>query len=224
MPAAAPSRPPEANSKRNGKALNGIISKGLLAERGADLYETPAAAVHALIAAEAIPAVVWEPAAGRGAIARVLRAAGHTVVATDLVAYDGADPEITGGVDFLAQQAAPHGVQCIVTNPPYQRSAERFAAHALELVPRVYLLLRFGVLSAARAASKVLDGGTLARVLTFIERLEMMHRDGYRPAAQGQRCRFRLVLLGSRPHRAAGHHPDQLPVQRLWRRPGGLRL
>ena len=45
-----------------------------LAERGLDLYETPAVAVEALLKVEQIPHGVWECAAGRGAIAKVLQA------------------------------------------------------------------------------------------------------------------------------------------------------
>jgi hypothetical protein len=44
-----------------------------LKERGQDLYETPACAVEALLRVEKLPHWIWEPAAGRGAIARVLR-------------------------------------------------------------------------------------------------------------------------------------------------------
>jgi hypothetical protein len=55
-----------------------------LAERGHDLYETPAVAVQALLRVERLPHVIWEPAAGRGAIVQVLRVAGHRVVAQDL--------------------------------------------------------------------------------------------------------------------------------------------
>jgi hypothetical protein len=44
-----------------------------LAERGHDLYETPAVAVQALLRVERLPHVVWEPAAGRGAIVQVDR-------------------------------------------------------------------------------------------------------------------------------------------------------
>ena len=47
------------------------------AERGVDLYETPACAVEALLAVENLPRAIWEPAAGRGAIANVLRDRGH---------------------------------------------------------------------------------------------------------------------------------------------------
>jgi hypothetical protein len=45
------------------------------AERGHDLYETPAVAVEALLRVLALPGgAIWEPACGRGAIANVLRA------------------------------------------------------------------------------------------------------------------------------------------------------
>jgi hypothetical protein len=100
------------------------VPKGKLVDRGNDLYETPPEAVHALLAAEAIPAVVWEPACGPGAIARVLRAAGRRVVATDLVDYASPDQD-AAGIDFLLEQAAPPGVQCIVTNPPYSAAHTR---------------------------------------------------------------------------------------------------
>jgi ParB-like nuclease domain len=57
------------------------------AERGVDLYQTPAAAVRALLDVEKLPRRLWEPACGPGAIVRVLRAAGHEVLASDLVDY-----------------------------------------------------------------------------------------------------------------------------------------
>ena len=136
------------NAKRNGKALTVIVPKGRLADRGHDCYQTPPAAVHALLAHETIPGAVWEPACGPGAITRVLRAAGHHVVATDLVDYDSPDQD-AAGVDFLLQQRTPPGVECIVTNPPYKLAGE-FAAHALRLCPRVYMLLRLICYQGAR--------------------------------------------------------------------------
>jgi hypothetical protein len=47
------------------------------AERGLDLYETPAPAVHALLGVERFDGSIWEPACGPGAIVRVLRGTGH---------------------------------------------------------------------------------------------------------------------------------------------------
>ena len=70
------------------------------------------------------------------------------MTATDLVDYG--CPDSRGGVDFLKVESAPDDVECIVTNPPY-RIANEFAAKALELVPRVILLLRLNFLEALRA-------------------------------------------------------------------------
>ena len=154
-----------------------------LAERGHDLYETPAVAVQALLRVERLPHVIWEPAAGRGAIVQVLREAGHIGVAQDLVDYG--HPDIQSGIDFLTETAAPAGCEAIVTNPPYKNGLDgKFAAKAIELVPRVYLLCRLAFLESQRR-SNVLDGGYFARVYAFKSRLPMMHRDGWEgPKAQ----------------------------------------
>jgi len=55
------------------------IGRAPLSERGDDLYETPPAAVHALLRVEALPKVIWEPACGPGSIVKVLRGAGYRV-------------------------------------------------------------------------------------------------------------------------------------------------
>src|SRR5262252_2159476 len=85
-----------------------------LRERGLDLYETPAVAVEALLRVERLPHRIWEPACGRGAIVNVLRAAGHDVVASDLIDYGAG----TGGVDFLKTTIAPAAL--VLTNPPFK--------------------------------------------------------------------------------------------------------
>src|SRR5215469_13341749 len=105
------------------------------AERGLDLYETPAIATEALLRVEKVPQQVWEPAAGRGAIVNVLRGHGHAVIASDV--YD-------------------FGCDCILTNPPFQ-IANEFVAHALDLCPLVVMLLRLAFLESERR-SKVLEG------------------------------------------------------------------
>ena len=51
-------------------------------------------------------------------------------------------------------------------------------AHALELVPRVVMLLRLAFLESERRAP-ILDRGALARVHVFRNRLPMMHRAGW---------------------------------------------
>jgi hypothetical protein len=146
-----------------------------LADRGADLYETPAEAVHALLRVEQLPQTVWEPAAGPGSIVRVLREAGHVVVATDL--NDWGCPASESRIDFLLETRAPADAECVITNPPY-KLAEQFVSHALELVPRVIMLLRSAFYESERR-TPILESGSLARIHQFRNRLPMMHRHGW---------------------------------------------
>ena len=160
-----------------------------ISERKDDLYETPPEAVRALLSVEPVPLAVWEPACGRGAIVRELRDSGRAVIATDLVDYGCEDS--TPRVDFLMETKAPDGVQAIVTNPPF-KNADEFVAHALTLVPEVYMLLRVAFLEGLRwydanYVSQAIHpreswralalGRHLARVWVFAPRLDMMHRE-----------------------------------------------
>jgi hypothetical protein len=141
------------------------------AERGLDLYETPGVGTKALLRHEHLPRRLWEPAAGRGAIVNVLRAAGHEVIASDIHDYGGLDFVR----DFLTETAMPADCRCIVTNPPFQW-VEPFVAHALELAPIVVMLLRLAFLESERRCG-ILEGRGLTRVHVFRKRLPMMHRD-----------------------------------------------
>jgi hypothetical protein len=146
-----------------------------LAARGDDVYETPVEAVHALLRVERLPDSIWEPACGPGAIVKVLREAGHRVYATDLV--DHGCPDSESRIDFLFERRAPDGIETIVTNPPF-KLAGQFVSHALQLVPHVIMLQRLAFLET-KGGSAILDGGQLARIHVFIERLPMMHRAGW---------------------------------------------
>jgi hypothetical protein len=158
------------------------------AERGLDLYETPESAVRALLEVERFNGPIWEPACGPGAIVRVLRNSGHTVVATDIKDDAYGCPDSTGGVDFLKQTAAPTGVTAILTNPPFMHANE-FVRHALTLVPRVVMLLRLAFLES-QGRSDILDGGQLARVHVFRNRLPMMHRSTWEGAEASSAMAF----------------------------------
>jgi hypothetical protein len=103
-------------------------------------------------------------AASPSAIARVLRAAGHEVWATDLVNYASPDQD-QSGIDFLMESLAPDSIASIVTNPPF-KLADQFVRHALLLCPRVYMLLRLAFLESERR-SGILDNGWLRRVYVF---------------------------------------------------------
>jgi hypothetical protein len=149
------------------------VGRAKLDERANDLYETPDVAVHALLVVEQLPHRLWEPACGNGRIVNVLRTAGHEVFASDLVNYG----TNIHGWDFLMEQRVPEGCEAIVTNPPL-KLAHQFVTHALELCPKVVMLLRLAFLESERRCD-ILDNGTLARVFPFRKRLPMMHRDGW---------------------------------------------
>jgi hypothetical protein len=144
-------------------------------ERGRDLYETPPCAVEALLRVERLPHWVWEPAAGRGAIARVLRDRGHAVIASDISDYGF---PLHFRADFLSATKVPAGVECVLTNPPFQVITE-FVAHPLDLCPRkVIVLARLAFLESERRTA-ILERRGLARVHVFRNRLPMMHRDSW---------------------------------------------
>lgn len=143
------------------------------------LHQTPQAATLAILQAEQIPHHVWEPAAGKGAIVNVLRAAGHTVWATDLNAH--LDPEalaamrIETRIDFLLEHQRRVDVECILTNPPFELG-EKFAEHALFHAPMVVMLLPLTFLEGKRPC---LDHPSFYRVYVFRNRIPLMHRDNW---------------------------------------------
>jgi hypothetical protein len=143
-------------------------------ERGHDLYETAPGVVEALLRVEPLAHVIWEPAAGRGAIVRVLRAHGHRVVASDICDY-GFPLQFVG--DFLAMQDAPRGCTTILTNPPF-RIINAFVAHALDLAPRVIMLARLTFYEST-SRTTILEHRGLIRAHAFRDRVPMMHRDGW---------------------------------------------
>lgn len=159
-----------------GRLSGGGNIRAPLKDRKDDLYETPAVAVESLLRIERLPHSIWEPACGPGAIARVLRQHGHDVLATDLVDYASTDQNAARR-DFLLEQSLPCGIEAIVTNPPYKNSLE-FVRHALNLCPKVIMLLRLAFLESDRR-TPILDNGTLARVHVYRKRLPMMHRAGW---------------------------------------------
>jgi hypothetical protein len=143
-------------------------ARAALKHRGDDVYETPPSAVEALIRVESLPEHIWEPCCGSGRIVEALRAHGYRVTATDLVA---------DRIDFLVEWRAPAGVGAIVTNPPFKLAAD-FVRHGLELLPTVAMLLRLNFLES-EGRTDIIDGGSLARVHVFADRLPRMHRQGW---------------------------------------------
>lgn len=131
-----------------------------------DFYPTPPEGTAALLRVERFDGPIWEPACGDGAISRVLEAAGHAVVSTDLVDRGYGTPR----VDFLMETRAlaPN----IVTNPPFKMVAP-FMRRALALSSgKVAMLLRLACLEGSERR-EIYDASPLARVWVFSRRLSM---------------------------------------------------
>lgn len=91
-----------------------------------EFYPTPPEATRAFLTAETFDGSIWEPACGKGHIAKELIAHGYETVSTDLADYGYGD----GQCDFLDTDIprAKH----IITNPPYGRGlADAFVKKSL---------------------------------------------------------------------------------------------
>lgn len=135
-----------------------------------DVYETPYSMTQALLSRERFPGVVLEPAAGPGAIVRVLQANYYDVHSYDIE------------TDFLTEDRR---FPSIITNPPYSL-ADEFVAKAQELRPRKFaMLLRTNWLSGqARLRAGLFQG--LAQVYIFSRMPDLrasIREDGKYPTA-----------------------------------------
>lgn len=172
----------------NGISLKaGGNKKHKKADRGLNLYETHPAAVRALLAVEALPHEILEPACGPGAIVSELRAAGHKVRFADIKDYG-----LEGTVvrDFLGPREPGWESPAIVMNPPYGDGKDaEFVRRARELAPIVCALLRLNWLES-KNRTDVLEAGDLRCVYQFRERLPMMHRAGWTGKKAGSAMAF----------------------------------
>lgn len=96
----------------------------------ADFYPTPPEPTRAFLRAEAsrlrdFP-MIWEPAAGDGAMVREIKAAGHGCIGTDLVQRGGSDAIM----DFFDAKMPPIGARAIITNPRPTTSSTTVTAAA----------------------------------------------------------------------------------------------
>jgi len=192
-------------------------SRHALKGRKHDLYETPSLCVEAAfregIFSNAGP-VVWEPCAGRGAIARMLRGYGFRVVAQDLVDYPGRDPDIASGIDFLMEREAPAGVTSIITNPPFML-ADQFIRHGLTLVPKVIVLLRAMAIEGAGRADLI--DGHLREYWIGIDRPPAMHREGWEGnKLSNSGAPFAWFVFSAQPRERS----EPIALRRFWWRQG----
>lgn len=151
-------------------------------ERGNNLYETPALATNVVLALESFTATVSDPFCGRGAIVRVLEAAGYEVVLGDIEDYGTTTKD--GVVQDVGDFRQTESAGCdIVSNPPYGDAMNSCIAHALRVHrPRkMALLLNLNVLAGVEDPDRTfyMEECPPARIYVMKRRLPMMHRDGW---------------------------------------------
>lgn len=161
-------------------AFASMISQGRRIEMNRrhkdDFYPTPVHATAALLSRERFGPVIWEPAAGDGALAEVCAKAGYGVIASDLNDYG----YCKAGVDFLMERSLPEAlrpVDSIISNPPY-KLAEQFISHAIELGATKHAwLLRLSFLEGINRYWGLFAMNPPARVLVFSRRLTIWRGD-----------------------------------------------
>jgi hypothetical protein len=163
-------------ARKEAKAMR-LQNSHTRADRGLDPYFTPPEATIALLNIEngRIPHCIWEPAAGDGAIAKLLLEAGHNVIATDIADYGW--NACTPSVNYLTA-SLPDGVTGIITNPSYALAAE-FALNAFNEVDYLALLLRTNFLEGCGRQSSLFTDFPPTRIWISSRRLPMMHRVGW---------------------------------------------
>ncbi|UXM94298.1 hypothetical protein N5853_09280 [Bartonella sp. HY329] len=135
----------------------GKIPKTELTRERNDFYPTPPEPILALLKAEHTTLIkynkIWEPAAGDGAMAKIIREHGFNVRISDLIDR-GCGAKIANFYSFK-QPMAP----AIITNPPFSECNKDpgFVRHALEVLKVDYmaLLLPFIWPGSARERGKL---------------------------------------------------------------------
>ena len=162
-----------------------------------DLYPTQEAWVtEALLAHVDLNGLaVWEPAAGRGDMASVLRDSGCHVITTDIVGHGF---PLTAAMDFTTGQIPPAAFSAIVTNPPggpRNTLAEGFIETGLKHLTRgvslLALLLPVDFDSAGRRRQWFTDCPWFAAKIVLTRRIVWFARsDGIRAAPKENHAWF----------------------------------
>jgi len=170
------------------KAMNLTNSSTESKRRELDFYPTPPEATQALIDFGVVPpGRVWEPACGEGHMAEVFRQNGFAVLATDIreTGY--------GSVANFLSVGSSHGASSIITNPPFNISAE-FIEHAIKLeVPVVAMLLKSQYWHAAKRAA-LFEKYPPAYILALTWRLDFMM--GERGGSPTMECLWSVWIEG----------------------------
>lgn len=142
-----------------------VTNRRLVTAEGPDFYPTPDWGTAALLSWITFDGSILEPCCGDGAMAEVIKAAGYTVKASDII--DRGYGEVR---DFLTIEEPQDN---IITNPPFN-VAETLLGHALRLATgKVCFLLRTAFLESRRRFEAIYVDDPPSMLLVFSERLSM---------------------------------------------------
>lgn len=141
-----------------------IVGYGAQRAEG-DFYPTPGYCTEDLLRVERFEGSIWEPACGDGAISKVLEQHGYRVLSTDLV-YRGYG---MGGHDFFMES---HGVDNIITNPPYRLATEFVERAVLMAKCKVAMFLKLAFLEG-QERKLLFERTPLARVYVYSKRVNL---------------------------------------------------
>jgi hypothetical protein len=204
--------------------VRAIHESGFERQEG-DFYPTPAWVTECLLGSVTLRGPIWEPCCGDGALAKVLSAAGHDVVATDL-----ADRGFgRGGVDVLKTSEMPDGCRALVTNPPYGDGGAKartgkaslqmlaFTEHTIRLARQadgqLALLVRFQWIAGRRVAT-LLTEASLHSVIVLTRRIQWFDHGSATKTAQHHHAWIFFDF---------GQPPAPRPALIFAHRPGGQR-
>lgn len=135
-------------------------------------YVESAECVDALLSAEPLVGLTWDPCAGGGNIPRRLTAAGIRSQGSDIVDRNAGFPVADFLGDLKPLQGFAAGVMNIVTNPPFSE-AQEIVERALDLVPgKVIVLQRLAWLEGQKRKRFFIDS-RLSHVWVHSSRISM---------------------------------------------------
>ncbi len=142
-----------------------------------DFFPTPPWATRALISRvfdwDVSTDTAWEPAAGEGHMAEVLRESFRHVIASDVHDYGkgyAVGSFVGEGLDVIGDQCA----DWIITNPPFNLAGQFVARALCDARKGVALLLRTSWLEGGERYREIFSGSPPSIVAVFSERVPMV--------------------------------------------------
>lgn len=160
------------------KGHRAVMSSRVEPPDSLDFFCTPPWSTRALLAELCLPlgTTVWEPAAGEGHMAEVIRDDGHDVFASDVHDYGvgyAVGSFLLATLPLDDTVLPPFTTEWIITNPPFNEAAA-FAKRGLQIATEgVALLVRSNWLEGVERYTSLFSVNRPSEVFQFCERVPM---------------------------------------------------